>query len=114
MNLNLISVSRYLEGGELYDMILRMQKFSEKDAAKILHQILLGLNYMHKRNIIHRDIKPENILLESKDINSGVVVKITDFGFAKCYDPYNFEGFDDVLGSPLYMAPEIVNKMKYD
>jgi calcium-dependent protein kinase len=102
-----------LEGGELYDLILRMQKFSEKDAAKILHQILLGLNYMHKKNIIHRDIKPENILLESKDV-SKVVVKITDFGFAKCYDPYTFEGFDDVLGSPLYMAPEIVKKMKYD
>jgi len=63
-----------------------MQKFSEKDAVKIIRQILLGLNYMHKKNIIHRDIKPENILLESKDINN-VVVKITDFGFAKCYDP---------------------------
>jgi calcium-dependent protein kinase len=75
-----------LEGGELYDLILTMQKFSEKDAVKIIRQILLGLNYMHKKNIIHRDIKPENILLESKDINN-VVVKITDFGFAKCYDP---------------------------
>ncbi len=75
-----------MEGGELYDLILTMQKFSEKDAVKIIRQILLGLNYMHKKNIIHRDIKPENILLESKDINN-VVVKITDFGFAKCYDP---------------------------
>jgi len=102
-----------LEGGELYDLILTMQKFSEKDAVKIIRQILLGLNYMHKKNIIHRDIKPENILLESKDINN-VVVKITDFGFAKCYDPQTFEGLDDILGSPLYMAPEIVKKMKYD
>ena len=41
---------------------------------------------MHKRNIVHRDIKPENILLESKDLND-LRVKITDFGFARFYDP---------------------------
>jgi calcium-dependent protein kinase len=63
-----------------------MKSFSEKDAAKILHQVLLGLNYMHKKNIVHRDIKPENMLLESKDVTN-LNVKITDFGFAKCYDP---------------------------
>lgn len=63
-----------------------MKRFSEKDAARILHQVLLGLNYMHKKNIVHRDIKPENMLLESKDIKN-LNVKITDFGFAKCYDP---------------------------
>lgn len=90
-----------------------MQKFSEKQAAKILHQVLLGLNYMHKKNIVHRDIKPENLLLESRDL-ANLNIKITDFGFAKCYDPSNFEGLDDVLGSPLYMAPEVVKKLKYD
>jgi calcium-dependent protein kinase len=58
-----------------------MKRFSEKVAAKILHQVLLGLNYMHKKNIIHRDIKPENMLLESKIIDN-IIVKITDFGFA--------------------------------
>jgi calcium-dependent protein kinase len=63
-----------------------MKSFSEKDAAKILHQVLLGLNYMHKKNIVHRDIKPENMLLESIDVTN-LNVKITDFGFAKCYDP---------------------------
>jgi calcium-dependent protein kinase len=63
-----------------------MRRFSEKDAAKILHQVLLGLNYMHKKNIVHRDIKPENMLLESRDVTN-LNVKITDFGFAKCYDP---------------------------
>lgn len=68
---------------------------------------------MHKKNIVHRDIKPENILLESPDIHT-LNVKITDFGFAKCYDPENFDGMDEVLGSPLYMAPEIVKKLKYD
>lgn len=41
---------------------------------------------MHKKNIAHRDIKPENILMESKNTDNPNL-KITDFGFAKCYDP---------------------------
>jgi len=41
---------------------------------------------MHKLNIVHRDIKPENILLESKNEDE-ISIKITDFGFSKCYDP---------------------------
>jgi calcium-dependent protein kinase len=67
---------------------------------------------MHKKNIVHRDIKPENILMESKD-PSNLSLKITDFGFAKCYDP-NEGGLTETLGSPLYMAPEIIKKLKYD
>ena len=60
-------ISELCLGGELYDRILQMKRFTEKDAASMIHQILRGLNYMHKKNIVHRDIKPENILMESKD-----------------------------------------------
>lgn len=67
---------------------------------------------MHKKNIAHRDIKPENILLESKDPDN-LQLKITDFGFAKCYDPAE-GGLTETLGSPLYMAPEIIKKLTYD
>ena len=67
---------------------------------------------MHKKNIAHRDIKPENILMESKD-TSNINLKITDFGFAKCYDPEE-GGLTETLGSPLYMAPEIIKKVPYD
>lgn len=67
---------------------------------------------MHKKNIAHRDIKPENILMESKD-PSNINLKITDFGFAKCYDPKE-GGLTETLGSPLYMAPEIIKKLPYD
>ena len=67
---------------------------------------------MHKKHIAHRDIKPENILLESKD-SSNTNLKITDFGFAKCYDPEE-GGLTETLGSPLYMAPEIIKKLPYD
>lgn len=40
-------------------------------------------------------------------------IKITDFGFAKCYDPTE-GGLTETLGSPLYMAPEIIKKLEYD
>lgn len=105
-------ISELMNGGELYDRILQMKKFTEKDVANICIQVLRGLNYMHKKNIAHRDIKPENILLASKDIDK-IDIKITDFGFAKCYDPQE-GGLTETLGSPLYMAPEIIKKLPYD
>lgn len=58
-----------------------------------------------------RDIKPENILLESSDKNN-LNIKITDFGFACFFKPG--EGRKEVLGSPLYMAPEIIKEQPYD
>ena len=60
-------VSEWLEGGELFDRLVDVKAFSEQKAAYISKQVLLALNYMHKKNITHRDLKPENILLESKE-----------------------------------------------
>jgi calcium-dependent protein kinase len=64
---------------------------------------------MHKNSIAHRDIKPENILIESVD---DLYIKLTDFGFATYFDETDL--LDEVLGSPIYMPPEIVNQQKYD
>ena len=66
---------------------------------------------MHSRNIAHRDLKLENILFTSKNIEN-LSVKLIDFGFASKYSKQ--EGMTLVLGSPLYMAPELVNKITYD
>lgn len=102
---NYYIVTEILEGGELFDRLIEAKKFNELNAAHILEQVLKAINYMHKKNLTHRDLKPENILLESKDMNN-LDVKIADFGFSCIYDPE--EGLDLVLGSPLYMAPEII------
>lgn len=99
--------SELLEGGELFDRIVEQGNFSEEKSAFVLIQVLQAINYMHNKNIAHRDLKPENILLESKDLDK-LDVKISDFGFACFFDPKN--GLDTVLGSAMYMAPEIILK----
>jgi calcium-dependent protein kinase len=68
----------------------------------------MTLNYMHQNNIVHRDIKPENVLIE--DLRS-LQIKLTDFGFATFFNSEN--ELDEVLGSPLYMPPEIVAHESY-
>ena len=104
-------VTELLSGGELFDRIIEVGSFSEVKAAKIIKQVLLALNYMHSQKMTHRDLKPENILLESSNIKN-LDVKIADFGFSCFFDPK--EGLDLVLGSPLYMAPEIIQGRNYN
>ena len=59
---------------------------------------------------MHRDLKPENILLD--DTYDNLNIKLTDFGFARYFDPS--EGSDTQLGSPIYMAPEIIKGKNYN
>ena len=66
---------------------------------------------MHKEKMIHRDLKPENILIDSSKQNL-LEVKISDFGFSCFFDPE--KGLDLVLGSTLYMAPELFQRKNYN
>lgn len=59
---------------------MKRGKFSERDSALIMKQVLSSVNYIHSKNIVHRDLKPENILLE-QDKNFDQI-KIIDFGTA--------------------------------
>ena len=102
---NFYIVSELVTGGELYDYIIKKKRLSERESANVIKQILLALNYMHQQNIAHRDIKPENILIAPEDDSDTINVKLTDFGFA-CFFKSE-KGLKQVLGSPLYMAPEI-------
>jgi calcium-dependent protein kinase len=61
--------------------------------------------------MIHRDLKPENLLCEDTDDGS-IQIKLTDFGFACKVAPG--ETMDLSLGSPLYMAPELILRKTYD
>lgn len=77
----------------------------------MINQILLAINFMHTKNMTHRDLKPENVLMASTDKNN-LDIKITDFGFATFFN--KDEGLEQVLGSPLYMAPELCVEETYN
>ena len=69
-------------------------------------QIIEGIEYLHKRNIVHRDVKPENLLLDFDN-----TIKIVDFGLSNRY--INNELLLTACGSPCYAAPEMVAGKKY-
>ena len=75
----------------------------------ILHDVYLGLNYLHKNKIIFRDLKPENIII---DFNTGIC-KLIDFGLA-----YKFNNDEEKLykicGTHEYLSPEVIKKEGYD
>ncbi|OZJ01638.1 hypothetical protein BZG36_05413 [Bifiguratus adelaidae] len=86
-------------GGELFARIVERGRFSEKDAAHILGDILSGVAYLHEHHVIHRDLKPENLIY--KDYEPDAKLLICDFGVAKLYHDDN-EIFKTMCGSPGY------------
>lgn len=104
-------IMELITGGNLFDMIKSMRRFSEEQASNIIKQLSLALNYMHGLNIMHRDLKPENLMCE-RDDEGQITIKLTDFGFATFFQKDQPETL--ALGSPLYMSPELCKEIDYD
>ena len=110
-----------MTNGNLAEMLRKIKEkgisFTESDAAHMMRQILLAINYLHSPdiNVTHRDLKLENIMVEIEkgpDGTAEIICKVTDFGFAVAMDPSGKETL--ALGTPSYMAPEIVLRQAYD
>ena len=97
---NLYLVMDLYTGGDLRYHICRHKQFEEEQSKFFCACVILGLEYIHKNNIIHRDIKPENLVLDKNGY-----LAITDFGVAKknCID-----NSSETSGTPGYMAPEVL------
>lgn len=99
-------ILEYCDSGNLADIIKKPIK--EKYSQFYFCQLVNGFKYLDAHQIMHRDIKPKNILLTNKRR----ILKIADFGFAKKCNQQSL--YDTVCGSPLYMAPEIMNNNMYN
>nr|ABK79680.2 calcium-dependent protein kinase 2 [Rubia cordifolia] len=93
-------------GGELFDRIVHKGHYSEREAAKLIRTIVGVVENCHSFGVMHRDLKPENFLFTSPDDDA--TLKATDFGLSMFYQPG--EMFSDVVGSPYYVAPEVLRK----
>uniref|UniRef100_A0A673I699 Calcium/calmodulin-dependent protein kinase type 1D-like n=1 Tax=Sinocyclocheilus rhinocerous TaxID=307959 RepID=A0A673I699_9TELE len=77
-------VMELVSGGELFDRILDRGVYTEKDASRVIKQVLEAVSYLHQNSIVHRDLKPENLLYYSSDENAKIM--ISDFGLSKMAD----------------------------
>ncbi|XP_073722170.1 serine/threonine-protein kinase D1-like [Misgurnus anguillicaudatus] len=98
--------------GDMLEMILSSEKgrLPERITKFLVTQILVALRHLHFKNIVHCDLKPENVLLASSD--SFPQVKLCDFGFARIIGEKSFRR--SVVGTPAYLAPEVLRNKGYN
>ena len=99
-------IMEYASGGELFEYIVKQKKIREKEACKFFQQLLAGVEYISKLNVVHRVLKPENLLDHKQNI------KIVDFGLSNTYK--TGELLKTACGSPCYAAPEMIAGKKYE
>ncbi|KAI5781144.1 kinase-like domain-containing protein [Geopyxis carbonaria] len=104
-NRNLYMVMDFIEGGELFSLLRKSQRFPNPVAKFYAAEVALALEYLHSHSIIYRDLKPENLLLDRHGH-----LKITDFGFAKEVPDITWT----LCGTPDYLAPEVVSSKGYN
>ena len=98
---NYYFVYEYCNGGTLDRLLRKENKLSEARALNICRQIVDAFKVLYKSRIMHRDLKPDNILLHNGQI------KLGDFGFCKSLET-TVDMAATMLGSPIYMAPEVL------
>jgi calcium/calmodulin-dependent protein kinase I len=101
-------VMELLEGGELFDLIVKRGNLTEAESSKIIRRVVKAILYLHSKNICHRDLKPENLLFGTLgDMES---IRVTDFGLSKVSAQHVLK---TACGTPSYVAPEILKGDPY-
>ncbi|KAJ7971348.1 putative Calcium-dependent protein kinase [Quillaja saponaria] len=93
-------------GGELFDRIVKRGHYTERKAAQLARTIVGVIEACHSLGVMHRDLKPENFLFVNEEEDSPL--NAIDFGLSVFFKPG--EIFYDVVGSPYYVAPEVLGK----
>mmetsp|Transcript_63035 Transcript_63035/g.136903 ORF Transcript_63035/g.136903 Transcript_63035/m.136903 type:complete len:981 (-) Transcript_63035:99-3041(-) len=101
-------LTELITGGQMYEQVLqKMGVLTRKQAQFYIGSLALILESLHEMNIAYRDLKPENVMLDHQGY-----LKLVDFGLAKQLDEKTERTFS-VVGTVLYMAPEVVRGHGY-
>uniref|UniRef100_A0A1J3EQL6 non-specific serine/threonine protein kinase n=1 Tax=Noccaea caerulescens TaxID=107243 RepID=A0A1J3EQL6_NOCCA len=92
-------------GGELFHKLEKYGKYSEVRARVLFKHLMQVVKFCHDNGIVHRDLKPENILMAT--MSSSSPIKLADFGLATYIKPG--EKLSGTVGSPFYIAPEVLS-----
>ncbi|CAI5955955.1 unnamed protein product [Closterium sp. NIES-64] len=103
---NVHIVMELCTGGELFERIIKKGHYSERQAAELTRTIAKVIEACHSLGVIHRDLKPENFLFANKSETADL--KATDFGLSYFFKPGEY--LSDVVGSPYYVAPEVLRR----
>ena len=109
----ILIIMEFCDAGDL-SMIIKNQKekvkqfFKEEDILGWFVQMVFGLQYIHKKNILHRDLKTQNIFVTSQNL-----IKIGDFGISKSLS-HTLDLATTAIGTPHYLSPEICRRKPYN
>ncbi|CAD5209714.1 unnamed protein product [Bursaphelenchus xylophilus] len=101
---DVVLILELVSGGELFDHVCANEYLDEVEAAAFIKQILFGIHHLHSKHVVHMDIKPENIMLRRRNEPQ---IKLIDFGLSRIIRPG--EQVKDMIGTPEFVAPEVVN-----
>ncbi|PAN45634.1 hypothetical protein PAHAL_9G131800 [Panicum hallii] len=99
-------VMELCDGGELFDRIVARGRYTERAAAAAARTVAEVVRACHAHGVMHRDLKPENFLYAGK--SEEAQLKAIDFGLSVFFKPG--ERFTEIVGSPYYMAPEVLRR----
>jgi serine/threonine-protein kinase len=98
----------YIEGPTLRQVLKAHGRLPEARALRIAREIARSLREAHRLGAVHRDLKPTNVMIV--DTDEGESIKVLDFGIVKVVreDQGELTATGKFLGSPRYMAPEVI------
>jgi eukaryotic-like serine/threonine-protein kinase len=96
-------VQPYYRGGSLSQRLRVLGPLSPDEAVDLAAQLARGLDALHREGVLHRDVKPSNVLLDGEG-----TAALTDFGLARAGDSTRLTADGQLLGTPHYLAPELI------